>query len=99
MFKDYLFFRRMFIPFLIEFVFWIGILASVVTGIANFYQGFVVQGLVTIIVGPILVRMICEYFIVLFRINDTLTDIKELMAKRVDGQAPTVEFKNPTDKI
>jgi hypothetical protein len=86
--KDFLLFRRMLVPFLVQMVFWLGLLACVTMGVADIYKGFILRGIGTIIVGPILVRMTCEYIVVLFRMNETLTEIKHSLAtfedRRVD---------------
>lgn len=74
--KDFLTFRRMVIPYLIQALFWIGVAAVVVVGLVVLAQGNVQNGLLLIILGPIGVRFYAEMLIVVFRINDTLTDIK-----------------------
>ena len=76
--KDFFLFRRMLIPYLVQVVFWLGVLACIGLGISDFFSGDIIRGLGTLIIGPILVRMACEYVVVLFRINDTLTEIKHL---------------------
>lgn len=76
--KDFLLFKRMLIPYLVQIFFWLGIVACLVMGISDIYKGLLLQGIGSIIIGPILVRMVCEYVVVLFRINDTLTEIKHL---------------------
>lgn len=76
MFKDFFCFRRMLTPFLVQIIFWLGVIACIVLGIANILHNYVYEGILAIIIGPVIVRVICEYVIVLFRINNTLTDIK-----------------------
>ncbi len=79
MIKDYFLYKRMLVPFLVQFIFWLGVIAVIVTGIIDISHGLWFFGIVTIILGPILVRLVCEYIVVLFEINETLTDIKELL--------------------
>jgi hypothetical protein len=79
--KDFLLFRHMLIPYLLQVLFWIGFLACLGMGVADIYHGFILRGIGTIFVGPILVRMACEYTIILFRMNETLTEIKDLLTK------------------
>lgn len=76
---DFLLFRRMLTPVLIVAVFWIGTGLCIITGIVDFFteQG-VLKGLQVLIIGPILLRIICELCILFFRINETLTDIKNI---------------------
>ena len=76
--KDFFLFRRMLIPYLVQVLFWLGIVTCIVLAITDFSQGGVWRGIGTLILGPIIIRMACEYVVVLFRINDTLTEIKHL---------------------
>ena len=76
MFKDFLTFRRMLTPFLVQIIFGLAVIACIILGVANILHQMVLQGVVTIIFGPLLIRIVCEYVIVLFRMNNTLTDIK-----------------------
>ena len=81
---DFLAFRRMIAPIIIQIVFWIGVVACVVGG---FVVMFVIElpgpkgqqflsGLALLLLGPLAVRVYCEVFILMFRMNETLTDIK-----------------------
>lgn len=79
--KDFLLFKRMLIPYIIQLIFWLALLACLILGVVDIYRGYILQGIGIIVVGPILVRIACEYIIVLFRINDTLTEIKHLKEK------------------
>jgi hypothetical protein len=40
--------------------------------------GEIIVGFAILILGPFVARLYCEVFIVVFRINDSLTDIREL---------------------
>ena len=81
---EFLAFRRMFTPVLVQILFWIGIAGCVFTALGQLIAGFrgggaiggVVLALLTLIVGPIVVRVYCELIIILFRIYDTLQEIK-----------------------
>ena len=84
--RDYLTFRRMIIPVLIQVVYWIAT-AIVILGGLNyliFGDGAIERlgGLAAIIIGPVIVRLWAEVVMVVFRINGTLTDIKELLERR-----------------
>ena len=81
--EEYLKFRKMITPIVIQVLFWIGIAAveiggiiAIVFGIAANNLGAVFAGLLYMLLGPILVRVYCEVIIVLFRILDVLGDIK-----------------------
>lgn len=87
---DLLLFRRMIAPYLIIVMFWIGMavvlfgsLAAIVFGLISGTAGLpmALGGLVLMFVGPISVRLSCEILIVVFRINETLTDIRNHLHK------------------
>lgn len=82
MLKDFFLFKRMVIPYLVQILFWLGAVALIALGSVNLAHGLFWRGIATIVIGPIFLRFIAEYFIVLFRINDTLTDIKEMCRKQ-----------------
>jgi hypothetical protein len=89
--EDFLRFKRMITPVIIQIVFWIGVVLCVLSGFVQIVMGVggheggarVLLGLLTILLGPIAVRIYCEILIVLFSINDTLTDIKNKMRDTV----------------
>lgn len=81
MFKDFLLFRRMLTPLFIQIFFWIGVVVSIITAIVNFVHSQWLDGIQTLILGPIVVRVVCEFFILFFRMNDTLTDIRNSFKK------------------
>lgn len=82
MFKDFLSFRRMITPGLVQIIFWLAVIACVIMGIVNIVHLLILQGIVTILIGPLVIRIICEYVIVIFRINNTLADIKNQQSLR-----------------
>jgi hypothetical protein len=79
--KDVLLFKRMLIPYIIPIIFWLALLACLLLAVVDLYRGLIMQGVGMIIIGPILIRAVCEYMIVLFKINDSLTEIKHLKQK------------------
>ena len=88
-FSDFLSFRKMITPIIIQIIFWIGVAVSVITGLGTIIAGIgdyggglaVLGGLATIIFGPIVVRIYCELLILFFRMNETLTDISNNLDK------------------
>jgi hypothetical protein len=84
---DYLSFRKMITPLIIQILFWIGVAFSVIGGLAILIMGFsegggyVLSGLGTMIFGPFVVRIYCELLILFFRMNETLTDISNKLDK------------------
>jgi hypothetical protein len=83
--SDFLSFRRMAMPFVIQVLFWIGVMAAIVTGVAAIGLGAshhslreVGAGVGLLLLGPLAVRLYAELLIVIFRINETLTDLRSL---------------------
>ena len=83
---DFLLFRRMITPVVVQLVFWVGTAGCVVMGalfINSSLQagesGFfgVVYGCLLLVGGPIGVRVACELLIVLFRIYEALNKIAQ----------------------
>jgi hypothetical protein len=88
---DFLRFRKMITPVIVQVLFWIGAAACVLVGLAAIRQGLiayvsyqqVILGLLFLIAGPLAVRILCELLILLFRMNETLTDIRRRMDTRI----------------
>lgn len=95
--QDFLNFKRMVTPVIIKILFWIGVgisvliglgsmLGGVITGISEGSFGAVIGGLISgpliIVLGLLSVRIYSELLILVFQINDTLTDIKDLLSQR-----------------
>jgi hypothetical protein len=82
---DFLTFRKMLTPIVIQVLFWLGVVACILGGIGAILTGFaridrvpelIGIGILAVVFGPLVVRIYCEWLIVLFRINDTLTEIR-----------------------
>ena len=89
--EDFLSFKKMLTPIIIKVIFWIGVVGSVIMGLISIVGGanarygggaMVLIGLMWMFLGPILTRIYCEILIVIFAINDTLTDVKNLLQNR-----------------
>lgn len=74
--REFLSFRRMITPILIQVIFWIGVVVTVVGGLGLIIGGQGFEGLLLLLLGPLFVRVYCEILILLFRMNETLTEIK-----------------------
>jgi hypothetical protein len=83
----------MIVPLIIQIIFWFLVivvsLAGVFAGITIMNKrGDELTGIAVIVLGIplyiLVVRMYCELLIVIFRINDTLTDIKNLLGRKRD---------------
>lgn len=75
MLRDFLTFRRMLMPLIIQSLFWIGVILCVVSAGYTWLNGNPKLALQVFLLGPLLVRLVSELLIVVFRINDTLLDI------------------------
>lgn len=91
MLNDFLKFDKMITPVIIKIIFWVGLvfsiliaLATIISGLASPYGGGmeVLIGLAMLFLGPLVVRIYCELLIVVFKINDSLTEIKEYTRHR-----------------
>jgi hypothetical protein len=77
-------------PVVIQIVFWGGVaisvimgLISIVAGLSQFGSGvLVIVGLLYIFIGPLIVRIYCELLILFFRMNESLTEIKNDLKRR-----------------
>ena len=77
--RDVLFFDSMLTPKIITFVYWLLLLAVVISGLGAMftaYGGFW-QGLGILVFGSIGVRIWCELLIVLFKIHENLKKLAE----------------------
>jgi hypothetical protein len=83
---DFLAFRKMITPIVVQILFWLGVIGCVVTALAIMGGQSPVgaalpvdpklAGLVVLVVGPLLIRFYCELLIVLFRMYDSLREIE-----------------------
>jgi hypothetical protein len=88
---DFWAFRTMLTPLLVHVVFWLGALGCIGYGVYQILQArtggpwndvdswnklAVLRAAAWIIFGPMAVRLLCEVAILFFRINETLTEIK-----------------------
>ena len=89
---DYLFFRKMITPMIIQVIFWLGIAAVAIGSLISLISAFATGSALMIILGlfvslmmfalgAITVRVYCELVILAFRIFETLTEIKEGLKK------------------
>ena len=92
--KDFLKFKKMITPIIIPILFWVGVIICVIAGIVLIAMGatdnlgggeMVLMGFGYIFFGPIVIRVYCEFLIILFSVNDKLTDIKDLLKHQQDN--------------
>ena len=74
--NDFLAFRKMITPLFIQFIFWIAVIATVISALIAMFSGSFLYGLIMLILGPFIARIYCELLIILFRIYDELVAIR-----------------------
>ncbi len=78
--QDYISFKRMITPIIIQIVFWVAVAVVIIAGVITIVQGDQpLLGLALIIFGPIVVRIYAELLMLMFRINDTLTEVSNTL--------------------
>lgn len=79
--RDYLTFRRMITPVFIQVIFWLALVGIVIAALAQIGDrpG---TAILLLILGPLAVRIYAEILIVIFRMNDSLTDIRNVQLAR-----------------
>ncbi len=94
--KDFFTFKRMLTPVLIQVGMVIAMLVLVLTGLYGiFYQHDTLRGVIIIVLGPISMRLIAEFLVVFFRLNETMTDIYNTLQKiETTNQQPKNITKN-----
>lgn len=85
--RDFLLFRKMLTPLIIHFIFWAGVVLCIISAVTVIWQqGRWLSGLETLLLGPVIVRVVCELLILLFRINESLTEIKHNTTTKIDKE-------------
>ena len=89
--NDFITFRLLITPWLIEIVFWLGVIACIVGGATvigtsfdrpnpttsktdHFSTTTFALGLAILLLGPLMLRLFCELFIIIFKIHDELKE-------------------------
>lgn len=72
--KEFITFRRFITPLVMPVVFWVGVGIAVIMGILTLVEGagvgsprLIFLGLVTLFLGPLFVRILCELVLTFFR--------------------------------
>jgi hypothetical protein len=89
--EDFIKFRKMITPLIIQILFWVGVAITVISALWMMGTSFgrfgggagqFLGGLIFLVVGPVLVRVYTELLILFFRMNETLTEIRDLLASK-----------------
>jgi hypothetical protein len=90
--RELLTFKKMITPVIIQALFWIGTGVAVITGLIEIGSGLsssygggsqVLAGLLVLVLGPVFTRIYCELLIVLFRMHETLSQIRNSLSELV----------------
>ena len=95
--NEFLSFRKMITPMVIQILFWIGVAASVIGGIVIMSQGgvLIVAGFLYLLIGPIVVRIYCELLMIIFCMYDELKAIRVAVAPPI----PTAQHAFPVAPV
>lgn len=86
--KDFFTFKRMLTPILIQISMIIGVIVLFMTGIYGMIaQHAIIKGLIIIIFGSIVLRLIAEILVIFFRLNETLTEVSNTLTRIEKGLA------------
>ena len=95
-FSDFTRFDKMITPTIIKILFYVGVILSVIFGIAEIFGGIigedgalVFMGFLTLLLGPLFTRVYCELLIVIFKIHQNLKEINDKIEKKSDS-TPTL---------
>lgn len=84
--NDFITFRRMLTPILIQVIYWLATVAVVIGGLVALAvgddAGERLLGVGMLILGPVVVRVYCEILMVVFRMNETLSEIRRNTQQR-----------------
>ena len=75
--KSVLTFDTLHAPKLITFLYYVGLVGLLVGGISAIFAGNILQGIIGTAVGVLLVRVGCEVWMVFFKMNEALQEIRK----------------------
>ena len=95
--RDFFNFKKITIPVIIPVVFRLGLYFCIIAGIYQivvnfsyvagpFWFGLPVFIFLWFVLFPVILRIVCEVLIILARMNDSLTDIKEQLNTQQEGE-------------
>jgi hypothetical protein len=96
---DFLDFKQMITPTFIRIIFLIGVVLSVIFGLGMIVAGaqsrlggggLMFMGVLYLFVGPLVCRIYCELLIVIFRVLDELTAIRQHLAPPTGQGFPVI---------
>lgn len=96
--KSFLSFDKMIVPVIIKVIFWLSMIGSFIFGIGMIGYGIISSdggiveimiGILSFFVGPIIMRIYCEMLIVVFKMQESLVDIRTLLLEQENPKNET----------
>lgn len=104
--KSILSFDKMIMPLFIKILFWIGVFGAILVGFGMMIFGFikfkdggfalVFGGLFLLLIGPFIVRLYAEMLIVIFKLQESLIQIRDVLR---ETKVPNETHVENYDKI
>lgn len=82
--EDLISFDQLITPHHVQVLFWIGVAASVLTGVGLMISNFfpLLLGLVVLVTGPVLTRVGCELLVLAFKVVDWIAEAKSTLVEQ-----------------
>lgn len=80
--EDFVFLRKMITPTIIQIIYWVAEVIAILFSLYILIKASFIMGLVYLILLPISVRVYCEILIIIFKMNESLSDIRTAVAKK-----------------
>ena len=93
---EFLTFRRMIGPFILQIMFWAAALVLVGFGLTELRSGEIFTGLLVIVFGVLVLRIVFELTLLAFRMYDRLGQIKNVL-ESVDEATKPISMMEPDD--
>ena len=90
---EFLTFRRMIGPFVLQILFWVGAIAVVAFGLRELDTGDRLIGWVAIIFGVLALRVVFELVLLAFRMYDRLGEIRYVLDAVDEATRPSVTME------
>lgn len=87
---DYITFRKMITPIIMMFFFWLFIFINTVWAFFQLFDGSFVTSLLSLTLGNVMIRVLCEMFILMFKMHATQEEILKVN-KKIAGIEDTYE--------
>ena len=80
--KNFLYFRTMITPIIVQVLFWMVALICIVVGAFDFFHGKYRYGIEVIIFGPLIARIGAELIMLFFQMNESLGQIRDRLKEQ-----------------